>query len=65
MLHSRVRSSSPPGSMSFRISSLHNFPLHFLRDILILPAVLHRGLSSLSQLTTKTLNDLVPHFAFF
>lgn len=65
MVHSRVRSSSPPSSMSFRICPLHSFPFHFLRYILILPALLHGGLSSLSQLPTKTLNYLVPHFAFF
>ena len=65
MFHSRVRSSSPPGSISFRKSPLHHFPFHFLRYILILHALLRRRLSSLSQLPTKTLNYLVPHFASF
>jgi hypothetical protein len=63
MVPSRVCSSPPPGCMPIRLSPLHNFPFHFFRYILILPAVPNRSLSSLSQTPTRTLNYLAPHFA--
>jgi len=65
VVNSRVRSALHRGSTPFRMTPLYNFRFHFLRYILILPAFLHRGLSCLSQLPTKTLNYLVPHFTFF
>jgi hypothetical protein len=65
MVHSGVSSSSPPTCVLIRMGPLHNFPFHFFRYILILPALLHRSLSSLSQTPTKPLNYLAPHFTVF
>lgn len=39
------------GPVQIRMNTLHAFPLHFLRHILILSSFLHRGLSSCSLLS--------------